>query len=93
MPIIRKKDHVLLHMECICWYCWMWQVAVLWCYVEGVITVKVAASTIIPRKLKVLTVCSKVATPKTLKTSRIRKINSTTLSAHVRSILNHVHSI
>ena len=35
---------MLLHMECICWYCWMWQIAVLWCYVEGVITVKVAAT-------------------------------------------------
>ena len=23
--------------------CWMWHVAVLWCYVEGVSTVKVAA--------------------------------------------------
>jgi len=26
-----------------CWYCWTWLVAVLWCYVEGVSTVKVAA--------------------------------------------------
>jgi len=43
MPITRRKDHVLLHMECICWQWWMWQVAVLWCYVEGVSTVKVAA--------------------------------------------------
>ena len=42
MPIIRRKDHVLLHMEYICWWCWMWQFAVLWCYVEGVSTVKVA---------------------------------------------------
>ena len=42
MPIIRRKDHVLLHMEYICWQCWMWQFAVLWCYVEGVSTVTAA---------------------------------------------------
>ena len=41
MPIIRSKDHVLLLMKCICWQCWMWQVAVLWCYTEGVITTHV----------------------------------------------------
>jgi len=73
MPIIRRKDRITVF----CWYCWMWLVAVLWCYVEGVSTVKVAARA---ATFTVLTPYNVAPQPATSNTTSKKSIRSNTWS-------------